>query len=212
MDRPGSLLVRPVHDRELGLLLVLAIGAGSGEDVDHRRRLYQTLQAYPGLHLAALAREADVEEALARYHMRVLVKRGLATEIEEGGFVRYYPRVESEIGARDTVDRADKAALALLRRPVPLRMVLALLDAGPDGIPGPATMGELSDAAGVSPSTATYHVGNLEEAGIVVTERQGRSKVVQLADAKHVVDLLAMYPPPRDVVEGFIEVWDQLEF
>ncbi|MDX1612164.1 MAG: helix-turn-helix domain-containing protein, partial [Candidatus Thermoplasmatota archaeon] len=143
---------------------------------------------------------------LARYHIRVLVKSGLATERREGNLNLYYPKVEHELGSKEVVDQRVKDQLALLRRPVPLRIVLGLLDQE-EGL----SMGDVAEIADISRSTATYHVGNLEDEGLVHIRKEGRHRVVALTDAEATADLLASFPPPDDVVSGFIEMWDQLD-
>lgn len=191
---------------EVRSLLLVALARAEPLEADRRRRLYEALMAYPGLHLAELARQADVEEKLARYHIRVLVKSGLATKKREGNKNLYYPKVEAELGSKEVIDRRDKEALGLLRRPVPLRMVLALLDAE-EGL----TMGEIAEAAAVSRSTATYHVEKLKDAELVRVEVEGRARRVHLDDHQRVSELLSEYPPPKDIVSGFVEMWDGLE-
>lgn len=191
---------------ELRSLLLVALARAEPLEADRRRRLYEALMAYPGLHLAELARQADVEEKLARYHIRVLVKSGLATKKREGNKNLYYPKVEADLGSKEVIDRRDKEALGLLRRPVPLRMVLALLDAE-EGL----TMGEIAEAAAVSRSTATYHVEKLKDAELVRVTVEGRARRVHLDDHERVSELLSEYPPPKDIVSGFVEMWDGLE-
>ncbi|MFJ3881648.1 ArsR/SmtB family transcription factor [Streptomyces sp. NPDC090077] len=63
------------------------------------------------------------------------------------------------------------------------------------------TAGELARIAGVAPSTASGHLNRLLEAGICVTERQGRHSYVRIADTDtaRLVDALASYAiPGRD--------------
>ncbi len=191
---------------EVRALLLVALARAEPLEADRRRRLYEALLEYPGLHLAELARQAEVEEKLARYHIRVLVKSGLATKKREGNKNLYYPKVEAEIGSKEVIDRRDKEALALLRRPVPLRMVLALLD-DDEGL----TMGEMAEAAAVSRSTATYHVEKLKDAELVRVDVEGRARRVHLEDKDRIAELLTEYPPPKDIVSGFVEMWDGLE-
>lgn len=199
--------VHPATRRdEVRALLLVALARAEPLEADRRRRLYEALLEYPGLHLAELARQAGVEEKLARYHIRVLVKAGLATEKREGNKNLYYPKVEAGIGSKEVIDRRDKDALALLRRPVPLRMILALLDAE-EGL----TMGEMAEAAAVSRSTATYHVDKLKGAELVHVSVEGRSRRVHLTDHDRVAELLTEYPPPKDIVSGFVDMWDNLE-
>ncbi|MFC4002149.1 ArsR/SmtB family transcription factor [Prauserella oleivorans] len=91
---------------------------------------------------------------------------------------------------------ADVAALAgLLADRTRASFCLALLD-------GRAwTAGELAALAGVSPSTATGHLGKLVAGGLLVERRQGRHRYVQLADpgVAELVERLAaqVEPAPR---------------
>ncbi|WP_033439692.1 winged helix-turn-helix domain-containing protein [Saccharothrix sp. NRRL B-16314] len=71
---------------------------------------------------------------------------------------------------------ADLAALLADRSRA--RFLLALMD-------GKAwTSGELADAAGVAPSTASEHLTRLVHGGLLVERRQGRHRYVQLAGPK----------------------------
>ncbi|AZM87256.1 helix-turn-helix domain-containing protein [Streptomyces sp. W1SF4] len=60
------------------------------------------------------------------------------------------------------------------------------------------TAGELARTTGVAPSTVSGHLNRLLEAGICVTERQGRHSYVRIADAAtaRLVDALASYAVP----------------
>jgi DNA-binding transcriptional ArsR family regulator len=67
------------------------------------------------------------------------------------------------------------------------------------------SMGELARIAGVAPSTASGHVARLQDAGICVTERQGRHGYVRIADAAtaRLVDSLAAHAiPGRDAAHA----------
>lgn len=188
------------------LSLFLAIGDKTPMDADLRRRLFHTVLQYPGLHAAELARQAQVGEPTTRYHLHVMTKLGLAKEVEERGYLRYYPAKPSEEAQKMPLGRNEKAALAVLRRPVPLRIVLALLGEGE-----PCSMGWVAEQAGVSNGTATYHVKNLQKAEVVEVVRRHRERLATVRDPLWTTRLLRDYPPPRDVVEGFVELWDNLE-
>jgi DNA-binding transcriptional ArsR family regulator len=56
------------------------------------------------------------------------------------------------------------------------RTALALLEAN-----GPLRVGELAARVGVSVSTMSFHVSRLEEAGLTVTRRCGRTTLVRPA-------------------------------
>ncbi|MFJ6940517.1 ArsR/SmtB family transcription factor [Streptomyces sp. NPDC101132] len=67
------------------------------------------------------------------------------------------------------------------------------------------TAGELARITGVAPSTVTGHLVRLEEAGVCVTERQGRHRYVRIADAAtaRLVDGLASFAiPDRDAAHA----------
>lgn len=172
---------------------------------DTRRRLREQVRAYPGMHLRAIARELGIQLNLAKYHLRRLEKVGDVSSRKEDGYWRFWPREEGSIGMRDHIDRRDKQILSFLRRPVPLRVVVHLLDAGQ------ATHKELVAAVEVAYSTLHYHLGKLQEAGVVVAERDGREKVYRLQDPLHTRRLLKDYKPPRFLVKGFLQAWEDLE-
>lgn len=185
------------------MLLVLQSGEDP-RDLETRRRVFLTVNRYPGLELARLAREADVDESLVRYHVRILEEADLVRSEQEGGHRRIFPLERTKAGATSPLDETERAWIALLRRPPILRAVVALLDHGP------LAAGELAEACGVSASTASHHISRMEEGQLVDVERKGRSRVISLHDRERVLGLLAEHPPPRDLVQGFIEAWDDL--
>lgn len=62
-------------------------------------------------------------------------------------------------------------AFGALSQPTRLQMVRALVVAGPDGL----SAGAIGEAAGVSSSGASFHLANLERAGLVTSRRASRS-------------------------------------
>lgn len=80
---------------------------------------------------------------------------------------------------------------ALLGEPARTAMLAALLD-------GRAlTAGELAATAGVTPQTASLHLGRLTEAGLLAVERQGRHRYHRLAS-----------PAVAQLLEGLMQVAD----
>lgn len=74
----------------------------------------------------------------------------------------------------------------------------------------PLAAGELAEACGVSASTASHHISRMQEGELIYVERKGRSRQIRLADREKVLGLLAEHPPPDDMVQGFVEAWDDL--
>ncbi len=64
------------------------------------------------------------------------------------------------------------AAFAALSQETRLRIVRLLVTAGPEGLPAGA-IGEAMD--GASSSRMSFHLGQLEQAGLVTSRREGRS-------------------------------------
>lgn len=167
--------------------------------------MFQAVTQYPGLHLRELARQLDLDPNHAKYHLTYLEKHGLVSSRKEEGYWRFFPRETGSVGLRDVVSVDKKRVLSFLRRPVPLHAVLILLDRGR------ATQGELAGAVGVAQATLHYHVGKMESSGLLVSRREGRERIYELAKPDEVLDLLVRYRPPDALVQGFLDAWEQLE-
>ncbi|MDQ8697314.1 metalloregulator ArsR/SmtB family transcription factor [Hyphomicrobium sp. LHD-15] len=62
------------------------------------------------------------------------------------------------------------AMLAALAQEHRLKMFRLLVNKGPSGLPS----SEIADAVGISPTGASFHLKELEQAGLIVATRQGR--------------------------------------
>lgn len=156
------------------------------------------LEAYPGLHLREVARRLEVDVRTAAYHLDRLERAGYLSPLRLGGHKRYFPRRAREAG--EVVDRRDKPLLSHLRSPVVLSLVLQLLTLGPRGLTALAEEGDLA------PSRARYHLAKLVRAGIVRHAENGAPYALREPD--RIRDLLWEYGPPRDQVEGFLDLWE----
>ncbi len=207
MLAPPTLKRRPATLLELAVLFLPARSSRDQEEVTTRRRVFDLVQSFPGLHQREIARQLDLRASHAEHHLRYLQRAGLVTTIEEGAYRRYYARTEGESGvARDEVGAADKRALALLRQKVPLAIIGVLLQETTQGL------GDLAKAVRVSPGTLTYQMKKLQAAGLVLVEQDGRSKVARLADPEGTAATLLRYAPTDDLVAGFEELWDDFGF
>lgn len=85
----------------------------------------------------------------------------------------------------------DDAALAFaaLGQPTRLELLRLLIGAGPNGLPA----GEVATALGVAPSTLSFHLRALDQAGLIAPTRRGRSLVyaVQFFRLRAVIAFLA---------------------
>lgn len=174
-------------------------------ELETRRRVFEAVAKFPGLHLRELARQLDLDPNHAKYHLTYLEKHGLVSSRKDEGYWRFFPREAGSVGLRDVVSVDKKRVLSFLRRPVPLHAVLILLDRGR------ATQGELADAVGVAQATLHYHLGKMEASNLIASRREGRERVYELANAQEILDLLVRYRPPDALVQGFLDAWEQLE-
>jgi len=78
------------------------------------------------------------------------------------------------------------AALSALSQATRLRAFRELVGAGPDGL----TPGQLSETLGCSATALSFHLKELNQAGLVHSERQGRNLVYR-AGFEHMNALLA---------------------
>lgn len=111
-----------------------------------------------------------------QHHLRVLEDRGLVEVEREGRYTRYFVSLE--------VDRRDKEMLGVLRQETARRVVLILLEEGV------SRLTVLSDRLELAPSTVSFHLGSLEEAGVVEKPKRG---LYRLVDEARVRDVLVTY-------------------
>lgn len=169
-----------------------------GLELESRRRIFEYVASHPGVHLRQIERDLSLSTGMLSYHLEVLEKRGLLrSEVQENRRC-YFPA--------KAFRQDQRRALALLRQRVPRHILLDLL------LHGPRTFGELQAAAGVSPSTLSYHLKKLAGASLVVRGRRERESVLQVRDPDLVADLLvtAGASLEDDAVERFVDLWTKL--
>jgi predicted ArsR family transcriptional regulator len=159
-------------------------------------RLLALVEAYPGLHVRELARQLGTSVALVEYHLEALERQG---KVELRPDLRYRRAYLRGAGA---VPAADRKALDLLRRRLPLRIVLELLNA-----PGPLRHAELAERLGMGKSKLSFHLQALEQAGLV--ERDGAG-ALRAREAGRLRRLLERWKPTPDVLSEFEDAWSEL--
>jgi predicted transcriptional regulator len=161
-----------------------------------RDRVREVVDTYPGIHFRALVRELDTSTALARYHLEDLMDEGEIRSVDVGGYTRYFPRGELE-----GLTEEERSMLNAIRQKRRLEIVLALLEGGPAPHKG------LHDFVGGSKGTLSYHLGKLQEAGIVEKTDRGH---FQLVDREVVRRLLVRYEPESDLLDEVHDLWEDL--
>ncbi len=123
--------------------------------LDHpvRRAIADAIDGEPGIHFLALSRKVGAGRGALEHHLRKMTAAGLVTRQQAAGYTCYFPKGK--------VDRHLMAAAASLRSDGS-RAILQAVAATPG-----ASSRDLAARLGLAPSTISYHLKRLEQAGLV---------------------------------------------
>ncbi|WP_050630849.1 ArsR/SmtB family transcription factor [Bradyrhizobium viridifuturi] len=96
-------------------------------------------------------------------------------------------------------ERQARTAFAALSQETRLRIVRLLVQAGPDGM----AAGAIAEAVAASPSNVSFHLKDLEHAGLIAPRREARS-IIYSADFTGLSDLIAFLM--KDCCAGHPEI------
>jgi len=161
-------------------------------ELETRRKIYDLVSRNPGLHLSKIAEISKMRISLVEYHLIFLERKNIINPVKEGGYTRYY--VKGKIGT------ADKKVLSLLRREIPLRIVLFLLKNTS------AKHKEILQNFNVAPSTLSYHLKNLVGNEILNLQSFGDEKGYTLINPEEILSIIVQYKP-YSVIDGFKDIW-----
>ncbi|HSB46609.1 MAG TPA: winged helix-turn-helix transcriptional regulator [Candidatus Bilamarchaeum sp.] len=160
-----------------------------------RRKIFEAVEKHAGSHFREIERRSGLPTGTVRHHLSYLAKHGLISEQKDGNNVRYYPRA---------FDPGKKKLIGLLRQKTLRAIILTLL------IHDNCNNDLLARKAGISPSTATWHMKKLEERGIIKSRREGRKTFYRLVPEKDaIIGLLIAYRESflDSLVNNVIEMW-----
>lgn len=176
-------------------------------ELQTRKRIFEEVCKFPGLHLREIARQLEQSVPLVDYHLNLLERHGIVTAITEGQYKRYYPK--DQIGSelkRDSLSQEEKRTVALLRQRIPLQIVLFLMKNES------AQHKDMLPAMGVSASTLSHHLNKLARRGIITKTSTGDDRGYRIANEAQTARLLMNYEaPPGTIVDSFIEIWEELK-
>lgn len=166
--------------------------------LETRRNIYTTIVQYPGLHERELARKLDMSLSTLDYHLHYLEKRDLIVSRKDGRYTRYF--------ATRKVGREDKKIIAILRQKTPRAIILYLL------LHPEAIHKDIAQEIGKSPSTVSFHLKKMIDAGMVEPISLGRETAYRITDEEKVVTNLLTYQETfvDDAVDRFIDTWTSL--
>lgn len=166
-------------------------------DLPTRREIYALVAENPGIHFRDLLDRLDYAQGTLQYHLDRLAKEDVVEISDDGKYTRYYPA--GEFGEED------RTVLNALRRKYSRRIIAHLV------ADGPLTTSELSDRVEKSPSTVSWHLSKLSDAGLVTKERDGRSVYYALSNPERAKYLYTVYQGSFTdrLVDRLLGLWDE---
>ncbi len=164
--------------------------------LETRRRLYELLQEYPGLHMRELSRRCDIPIGNLKYHVDYLLKNEVLVEVEEGDKKRLYVK-DKKMGA------TERRVLGVLRNEISRGLIIfILLNPG-------AEYSLIKDNFDLKPSKLSYYLKKLIDKGIIERIAKGRSNNYKVLDPDLIAGVIITYRPTfRDrLADLFVEAW-----
>jgi len=166
-------------------------------ELETRRRIYEQIKKSPGIHFRELERRLQVVVGNLQYHLQYLEKKNLIGSLNDEDYIRYFVKDKS-------LSETERNMIFFLRRSGCRHILLQLLN-NPN-----LNNKELSQAVGLSPSTISWNLNKLVEAGIIERKKTGRISKFTIVDPPVVAELLICYKESflDTLVDGFIEMWE----
>ncbi len=174
-------------------------------DLRNRRRIFEVLSRYPGLHLRELERQLGLDVRALKHHLEFLERHEAVVSMTQNGYRRFYPRQWDAGAFRERIGALEKRALGLLRRRTFLQLILVLLEGGA------LSVKEIKERTGLAASTLSHHLSKLEGLPLVGSKREGRIKLYWATDPQATVQLLLKYRPTQDLIEDFLDLWEKIQ-
>ena len=165
---------------------------------DVQSKVLAFIRRFPGVHPREMERRLGLSEHLATYHLDQLSRDGRVQRLDEAGYCRYFPAL-----SRRTWSQRELSFIALMRRPVALRIVVLLLE-------GARSQGEIAKALAIAKSSASYHLSMLVAEGFATGKKDGRRRIYDLGDRAWIRGALAGFTPLPEAPEPFDRLWDDL--
>lgn len=166
-------------------------------DLETRRRIYEQIHKSPGVHFRELERRLKLVVGSLQYHLHYLEKKKLIVASSDDDYLRYFV-------INKNLNEKERKILYLLRRSSCRHILIQLLN-NPD-----LNNKDLSLAVGLSPSTISWNLNKLVEAGVIERKKTGRISNFTIIDPTAVVELLICYKESflDTLVDDFIETWE----
>ena len=151
-----------------------------------RERIMDLLVMSPGSYLGKMGRDLNVPTSTLKYHLNILKSFDLVTTVKKGRCRHYFPK-------RRRFTDHEKRMFAALEH-APTRRMVELVRSNPG-----VSQAGLVQMTGLSQSTVAWHMGKLEEMGLVLSERRGVKEYYLTPDFRQVLDAMLGEPHARPI-------------
>lgn len=135
----------------------------------NRQTIHQMIETRPGIHYKQLVRALGQPDGTVKHHLDKLVQGGLVTTAPGAGYTCYFIAGEADRHTRD--------ASSCLKSPVAQGLMQTIQER--PGITGK----QAAERLGVTPATVHYHLKRMDEAGLLIREREGGGMGLKLTSA-----------------------------
>lgn len=165
-------------------------------ELEVRKKIYDTIVKYPGIHLRELQRKTELATGSLDYHIHLLHKRGMIRVEKDQRFTRYY-------SAQQPFSSSDKQVMSLLRQETIRHILVYVLQRNQ------ATAMDIAQACKIQPSNLSNYLKTLEANDILAHTKQGRYRFYAVKDKETVIRLMATHKKSflDSLVDNFIDVW-----
>ncbi len=173
--------------------------------LDVRRKIYDVIEHSPGLHFREIQRRCELAVGSLQYHLDYLQKHHIIRTQAEGKFVRYYSVRGRQVGEGPAHEIGQKT-MAFLRHESTRKIILFLLSQKR------ANNERIAEEISLSPSTTSWHLDKLVEAGVLKREREGRKSFFELVNPAAAQQLLITFKKSflDQAVDNFVEFTETL--
>ena len=165
-------------------------------EVGLRRRIYQIVKQYAGIHFREIERKSILATGSVQYHLNYLKRQGLIKIEKEGNTVRYFPK---------GFKTENKKIMAFLRQKSIRDIILFILTHDN------CNHEQIADSIKLSPSTVSWHLKKLHDSNIIGFSRKGRKTHYSvLANKDEIMNLLITYQESffDNIVDNIVEIWE----
>jgi predicted transcriptional regulator len=152
----------------------------------------------PGVRYRELLRIFHVGNGVLTYHLSILEKLGkIRVDRKRNKITRYY---------LTGVPDEDTDLIGQLRNKMTRQLVMFILEHDH------CTFGEIVENSGKAPSTISWHINRLRDAGIISMSYGERTQHYTIVDSREIKKILIMYKDAflDKVVDNYVGIMDQL--